>query len=245
MAQDLFSGHAGAYAKARPTYPPSLFQALADLAPGRTLAWDCATGNGQAALPLAEHFEAVRATDLSPQQLQEAPRHSRITYALGREDESGLEPGTADLVTVAQAYHWFDRDRFHGEVRRVLRPRGLVAIWCYERLQVGLEVDAVIDRLYRQVLEGWWSPERALVETGYTTLPFPFDPVAMPSLAIEGVWSLGNLVAYLETWSALQKKWRATGQNPLDEVRGELEGAWGGDAPKPIRFPLSLKVGRV
>ncbi len=57
--KDHFSGHAANYAKFRPNYPRQLFEYLVSIAPGRGRAWDCATGNGQAAVGLSAFFECV------------------------------------------------------------------------------------------------------------------------------------------------------------------------------------------
>ena len=110
--KDHFSGHARAYAEFRPSYPSDLAAYLAHLEPNRGLAWDCGTGNGQAAILLADHFDRVAATDPSRQQLCSATAHPRVTYLAATAERAPLADGSVNLVTVAQALHWFDFARF-------------------------------------------------------------------------------------------------------------------------------------
>ncbi len=157
---DHFSAASADYARYRPDYPDRLFAYLADRAPGRRRAWDCATGNGQAARGLARHFAEVIATDASAQQIASAPPHRRVSYRVAPAEDSGLPDESVELITVAQALHWFDRPRFWPEARRVLVPRGVIAVWCYDLLSIDAEVDAVVGRLYRDVVGPYWPPER-------------------------------------------------------------------------------------
>ena len=140
--KDYFSNHAIAYAQFRPRYPRALFSYLAEVAPARETAWDCATGNGQTAHALTEHFAHVIATDGSQEQLNQATPHERITYRRATAEDSGLDAASSDLVTVSQALHWFDFDAFYREARRVLRPSGVWAVWSYDLLRVTPEIDA-------------------------------------------------------------------------------------------------------
>src|SRR5262245_43513302 len=165
--KDHFSRHASLYTRFRPTYPGALFDFLANSSPRRRLAWDCATGGGQAATSLAERFERVVATDASPQQLAEAKPHPRIDYRTATAEASGLQDRSAQLVTVAQAVHWFDLDRFYAEVRRVLAPNGLLAVWCYCHSAISPELDALILHFYRDIVGPYWTSERKLIESGY------------------------------------------------------------------------------
>src|SRR5439155_3607676 len=127
--KDYFSAHASAYAKHRPQYPPALFEYLASVAKGHEWAWDCGTGNGQAALGLTPYFEHVLATDPSEEQIRNAFRHPKIVYRLARAEEPGVEPGTIDLITAAQALHWFDYAKFFEEAKKALKPDGVIAVW--------------------------------------------------------------------------------------------------------------------
>lgn len=245
--RDHFSGHADAYARFRPVYPPRLFAWLASTAPGHERAWDCATGNGQAARGLAPHFRQVVATDASAEQLRNAAPHADVVFRVASAESSGLEDGCVDVVIVAQALHWFDLARFFTEAARTLRPGGVLAAWCYVQVAVSAEVDAVVDRLYRETVGPFWPPERALVEDGYRSLalPPPFAEVAAPEFAMEARWTLAELLGYLGTWSAAQRFHRATGRDAVTEATAELAAAWGppGEA-RTVRWPLSLRVAR-
>ncbi len=242
---DHFSGRASEYAQYRPDYPEALFEFLAGLAPERKTAWDCATGSGQAALGLAGSFDAVIATDASMGQISSAARHSRVRYAVATAEEAPLASGSVALVAAAQALHWFDRARFWEEVRRVLVPGGIIAVWSYHGFHIGPEVEAVVHRFYRDVVGPYWPPERSLVERGYAALEFPFAPVEPPALQLEKLWDLSAVIGYLRTWSATQRYEAARGHDPLDLVREELAAAWGPpERVRPFRWDLDLRIGR-
>lgn len=244
-AATSFGAVAGDYATFRPTYPDALFAWLAAESPGRTLAWDCATGSGQAALALAEHVDAVVATDVSAAQLVHARPHARVRYAVAPAEASPLEDASADLVTVAQALHWFDRDAFFAEAGRVLRPSGLLAVWTYGLFESTPAVDRVVARYHDDVLASYWSPARRLVDEGYASVAFPFEPVDVPPFAMVADWTLQRVVGYLATWSARQAFLRATGEDPLPPLRDDLRAAWGDSAQaRTLRWPLSVYVRR-
>lgn len=242
---DHFSGHAADYARFRPRYPNSLFAELAALCPRRNQAWDCGTGNGQAAVALAEYFDRVIATDASAQQIAEAEPHARVSYRAVDACESGLEEASIDLVTVAQALHWFDMSRFFAEVRRVLRMGGIVAVWCYGLQSLGEPFDAVLRRFYAETVGADWPPERVLVEQGYRTLDFPFEELPPPVAQMEQRLSLDGLLNYLGTWSAVKRFEQRVGSSPIPQLEAELLPLWGDrHQPRPAAWPLSIRVGR-
>lgn len=243
---DHFSGHSADYRTYRPTYPPDLFRFLASLAPVRHAVWDCGTGSGQAAFALAEHFERVFATDASANQLTAAESHPRVEYRVGPAEAAPLPDASVDLVTVAQALHWFDFDRFWAEVRRVARPGAVLAAWAYDLHSVGPDIDPILDRLQTEFVGPYWPPERGFVTAGYRTIPFPFADVPAPSFALTADWPLDRLLGYMNTWSATKRFVAANGFNPLDRLADELHSAWGDPAqPRTVRWPLRLRVGRV
>lgn len=210
--KDHFSGHAAAYAAARPDYPPELFAWLAARAPARDSAWDCATGNGQAAVALAGHFRRVLATDASAAQIvRAAPGPGNIDYRVAPAETPGIELESVDLVTVAQAVHWFDRPRFYAAARQALRPGGLIALWSYGLFTIDPPLDELIRHFYEHVVGAYWPPERKLIDEHYATLDFPFTEVPAPAFAMEQEWDAGQALAYLRTWSAVQRMQRSLG----------------------------------
>lgn len=244
MSNDHFSSVAGGYARFRPIYPPQLFAYLAALTPHRRLAWDCATGNGQAAVGLAAHFQRVVGTDLSDSQIGHAASHPRVAYHVAPAEGSGLAAASVDLVTVAQGLHWLDLPRFYAETSRVLAPGGAVAAWCYNLLDVDPRVNAVVGRYYSDVVGRFWPPERRLLEAGYRTVPFPFREAEPPALDMRSRWRLEQLLGYLGTWSATTRYRAARRQDPLELVADDLAAAWGDPgAVKEVRWPLHLRVG--
>ena len=243
--KDHFSSHAEAYARSRPGYPSALFSHLAGLAQSRQLAWDCATGNGQVASGLAQHFDRVVATDASAAQIAHAFPDDRIAYRVEPAEATSFEDASVDLVTVGQALHWFDLDRFYAEVRRVLRTGSVIVTWCYGRCTIAPDLDAVVDRFYAEIVGPFWPPERALVESGYRTLPFPFERVPMPAFSMHADWTAEELLAYLGTWSAAKRFEAEHGRDPCDEIAEALMNAWGSrHARRRIQWPLSFLAGR-
>jgi SAM-dependent methyltransferase len=243
--KDHFSGHADAYERFRPVYPEALFDFLARLAPRRELAWDCGTGNGQAARALAGYFVGVIATDASAEQIALAHGPANIRFSVVPAEDSGIAAGSVDLVTVAQAFHWFDQARFFAEVQRVLRPGGIVCLWSYGRMTIAPKVDLVITRFYRETVGPYWPAERAQVEAGYAYARLPFTELPPPAFTMAADWTLDEVLGYLQTWSATQRYIRERGENPLEPLRETLGPAWGESSRRRrVRWPLSLRIGR-
>lgn len=244
---DHFAAIAADYAGFRPTYPATLFAWLAEIAPGRALAWDCAAGSGQASRDLAAHFERVIATDASAAQIAAAVRHPQVEYRIAPAEASGLPAAAVDLIAVAQALHWFDLDRFYIEARRVLKPGGVLAAWSYGVLAVaGEAVDARVRTFYRETVGPYWPPERRHVESGYRTLPFPFAEREVPKFDMEAFWALPELLGYFRSWSATARYLAERGHDPVAALAAELAPLWGspGDRRR-IVWPLAARVGYV
>jgi SAM-dependent methyltransferase len=243
---DHFSSVAARYALSRPRYPDSLFAWLASLTPRHRLAWDAGTGNGQAAIGLAQHFERVVATDASPAQVAEAEPHPAVSYGVAPADRSGLAAGSVDLVTVAQAAHWFELDAFYREVRRVLTAEGVVALWSYALPLVADPGLAAELAAFAERMVPWWPPGRSLVDTGYRTLPFPFEEIPTPSFAISADWTIDQLLSYIRTWSSVTRCTRATGADPVTDLAPRLVRLWGGkNLVRGVRWPISVRAGRL
>jgi ubiquinone/menaquinone biosynthesis C-methylase UbiE len=244
---DHFSGVANRYADFRPHYPVALFDYLATLAPHDSAVWDCACGNGQASVDLAARFAKVIATDASKEQVASATPRANLEYRVAPAEASGLPDHSVALVTVAQALHWFDFDRFHAEVKRVLTPGGIFAAWAYGIIDVeGGEVNRIALDFHSNVVGPYWPPERVLVEEGYRTIPFPYDEITTPSFRMETHWTLEQLLGYFSTWSATNRYIKATSRNPLKPLAVELGKAWGDpNVSRQIVWPLALRIGRL
>lgn len=241
--KDHFSGHASAYAAARPDYPGELFAWLAEKAPARDRAWDCATGNGQAAASLADHFKQVIATDASVEQIANAVPRTGIEYRVARAEDPEIETNSIDLVTVGQAAHWFDRPRFYAAARNVLREGGLIALWCYGLFRLSPALDELIGHFYRQTVGSYWPPERRLVDEHYATLDFPFAELAPPEFVMSRMWTVDQVLAYLRTWSAVQRYRKAHGVDPVSTIQSELTCLWGDIETREVRWPLYVRAG--
>jgi SAM-dependent methyltransferase len=243
--KDHFSSASERYAAYRPDYPAALFAWLADQCAERELAWDCATGSGQAALGLAPHFRHVVATDASAEQLRHAGPHPLVDYRAAPAEASGLADCSVDLITVAQAAHWFDLPRFHAEAARVLKPGGAIALWGYGRMVLPGEMDARLQRFYAETVGPYWPPERALIDDAYRSLDFPFAEIQPPPFAIEVEWTLPRLLDYLSTWSSVKRYRAAQGCDPLPALMAELAPGWGDpETARKLQWPLFMRVGR-
>lgn len=242
---DHFSGVARNYQSFRPHYSPGLFQLLADLVPASKRAWDCGAGGGQAARGLLAHFDQVIATDASFEQIRTC-RHPGLDSMCCLAEAVPLADHCVDLVTVAQALHWFDLDRFYPEVRRVLKPGGVIAVWTYQLLSISPEMDPLLRRLHTQTLGADWPPERALVEQGYANLPFPFEELSLVAPAMRADWDLKTVMGYLSTWSSVSRYRARVGEDPLPPVEAALSEYWPANVRQlPVTWQLAMRVGRV
>ena len=243
--KDHFSEQSNLYSRYRPDYPRELFEFLFSVCERHDLAWDCATGNGQAAVSLAEKFARVVATDASEKQIGLARPHERIGYRVASAYESGLRDGSVDIVTVAQAMHWFDPAKFYSEVRRVLRPSGVIAIWGYGDPVLDTEpIQQVVHDYNRGTIERYWQPERDLLLDEYRSIPFPFRKLAPPRLTMERWWTLDELTGYLRTWSATTAYAAEIGGDPVATVEADLLPHWGKKEERHlVRWPLFVRAG--
>ena len=205
LFKDHFSEYAESYAQARLTYPPEIFTWLAEIAPHRQVAWDCGTGNGQAAISLANHFERILATDASTRQIAHAFPHARVEYSVAREDQCRLADGSVALVTAFSAVHWFDQQAFFVEAQRVLGHNGVCAIWCPSLPRVTLPINAILDHFHHETLAPWWPPERVQVDTRYQQIEFPFVELDSPGFRVEKHWTLERYAKFLRSWSSVRR----------------------------------------
>jgi len=244
--RDHFSARSSDYALYRPTYPSALVDYLAGLTAQRHLALDCGCGAGQLSKLLADHFTRVVAIDASPQQISNAKPCDGVEYRVARCEATGLPVASVDLVTVAQAAHWFDIDAFYEEARRVLKPDGAIALISYGVIEADGEAGRILKNFYFDVIGRFWPPERRHVETGYRSLPFPFTEVAAPHIAMTANWSLKELLGYVDTWSAVRNAEVTLGREPYERFAAALGAAWGDpDRRREIRWPLSMRIGHV
>lgn len=240
--KDNFSTQSSQYAKFRPTYPEELYHFLMNQIHQKYTAWDCATGNGQVAVELAKQFDEVYATDISSMQLKEAPQLTNVYYKIECAEHTSFEDNKFDLITVAQAIHWFNFDEFFLEVSRTLKPNGVFAAFGYGLMKIDPEIDQLVYHLYEDILGTYWDIERKHIEDGYVNIPFPFQEIKSPVFTISATWHFDQLIGYLETWSSLQHYIKANEKNPIEFVYNDLKIAWGNAQKRVIHFPLILKV---
>ncbi len=241
---DRFSAQAAAYARYRIDYPPALYAWLLPQVPGRGRAWDCATGNGQVAAVLAGHFQQVEATDLSQSQLAQAPALPNVRYQAAPAEHTPFPARHFDLITVAQAVHWFEAEAYHRELRRVARPGALLAEWGYGLVRVSPEIDAVVNEFYARTMRPYWDANRWHLDDEYARIPFPFDRVQRQHFEVRRQWSVGWFLDYLRTWSSVQKFIRQQGVDPVDLLAEVLTPLWG-PAAREVVFPVFARAGRL
>ncbi|WP_167758675.1 class I SAM-dependent methyltransferase [Zemynaea arenosa] len=248
QAQQTFAQQSGQYALARPRYPQALYDWILSQCPGRAAAWDCATGNGQAAVGLAPHFGMVQATDLSAEQVRAGLRAPNVFYSAQPAEATAFADHTFDLITVAQALHWFDTARFWPEVRRVARPGALFCAWGYSWFECESEVAAEFALPLRALLEPFWAPNNRILWNGYRNedIAFPYARLPAPPFVIEARWTIEEMIAYVQTWSA----YKLARQDV--RVAAELERLCGGARERfaargtlAARMPLSVVAGRL
>lgn len=243
--EDHFSELAQEYSQYRPQYPESLYEFLAEAAPAQKLAWDCGTGNGQAAVQLTRHFERVYATDASTEQIAQALKHPQVDFKVEPAENVSLANSSVDLVTVAVAVHWFELDAFYSEVRRVLKSAGVLAVWTYHLPQIETAIDKIIWTYCRDVLGEYWPERIRYVDEKYQTLPFPFQEFMPPQMEICAEWDLKQMVGYLSSWSAVSRYLERHRSHPMDLIMDSLKSAWGEEASRrEVRWELYFRLGR-
>ena len=243
---DHFSKQASDYSLYRPHYPEELFKYLASLTPEHELAWDCATGNGQAAIALSTFYKNVEATDASEKQIEQATPHNNIRYQVSEASQTPFANNSFDLITVAQALHWFDMDKFYKEVNRVAKPNGIFAAWCYSLFSINDELDPIIHHFYHETIGPYWPKERNYIDNKYETIPFPFESISTPGFSLTSQWNLQQVMGYMSTWSAVRYYREQQQIDPIPSLHQQLKQHWQDETiVKEIRWPIYLKVGRV
>jgi SAM-dependent methyltransferase len=247
-----FSSKSKDYSFSRPTYPDNLFKFLSSLTTQKDLAWDCATGNGQAAIGLCKYFKKVIASDASENQIHHKFERENIDYMVFPAEETPLVDDSIDLITVAQGLHWFNFRKFYSEVKRVGKKGGIIAVWSYAMHKIDPEIDRISDRLDvgGDILGDFWAKETKFIKERYRTIPFPFKEInlstttAIPDFKMKVDWNLYQLLSYMRTWSAVKKYHKEMKSDPLNLLRGELERIWGkGDKQKAVVWEINLRVG--
>lgn len=243
--RDHFSSHSSFYSEFRLGYPKDLFYYLKNLSPHGKTVWDCGTGTGQAAVPLGELFEKVIASDPSENQIVNAEPRQNVEYRVCKAENSTLGNHEVDLITVAQAFHWFDFNPFYKEVIRVGKKKGILAIWGYGLHSISSEIDGLVNKLYGEIVGPYWPSERKYVEEKYKTIPFPFEEIVPPHFSMKEEWNVDQLLGYLRTWSSVQKYIQKNESDPVLLVEEYIRNSWGPTQTKIVEWPLFFKIGRL
>lgn len=243
--KENFTSGSDLYARYRPVYPKEVFEFLYSKIPGNDSAWDCGTGNGQVAAVLAQHFRKVSGTDISKEQIAEVAAAPNIEYSVQPAEHTSFPDNYFDLITVAQAIHWFDFRKFYKEVQRCIRNQGIFAAMGYGLVSAGGEADEVIGYFYRTTLGTYWDKERKYIDEHYQTIPFPFEEITAPPFIHEVYWTLAELAGFFRTWSAVKHYIKINNEDPVESLILRLEKVWGDSAERRMSFPLLLRVARI
>jgi SAM-dependent methyltransferase len=241
-----FGRQAATYAKGRPTYPDALFEWIAENSPSMQRALDIATGSGQAAQTLVKYFDHVDATDIDPAQIKAATPHAHITYHTAPADQSGLPKQSVDAINVATALHWFAGEAFWLEITRIAKPGAFFCAYVYSLAQVEGPIQTdYLDPLFDR-LAPYWSAGNHLAMSGYTAenTYCPFQTVNAPQFDAGGLWTAGQLMDFIESWSAHLRARDDGHAKALAEIRQAVLFA-AGETPLKVSLPLSILAAKI
>ena len=245
-AQDRFSGNSFNYRRFRPAYPLPFIEEIIGLSNQRVNCLDCGTGSGQVAKVLSQYFDKVHAIDISEDQIRNSHQAANIHYSVSRAEKTDFPADSFDLITVAQAIHWFDFQTFFNEVLRITKDGGIIALWGYGLLRFNNSLDRHIDRFYEDVVGPYWDSERKHVESSYENIPFPFTEIKLKKhYCISKDFSLDEFTGYLSTWSAVNKFKLTEGYDPVKSLLEILKPIWGEKLPQRAEFQIFTRIGRI
>ena len=242
--QDHFSKQSYKYSKYRPDYPNELIKFITDLCNEKDTALDVATGNGQAAMKIANTFNRIFALDASKNQILNSFKTGNIEYILAKAEKLPVKSNSINLICIAQTLHWFSFEDFFYEVKRVLKADGIIAAWCYNLMKVNSMIDKTIEKFYNDILGDYWPDRRKYIDNEYKTIPFPFNEIVCPPFEISKEWDLEHFLGYLRTWSAVQKYKEASDKDDVEQIFDELTALWENPSKKlKITWPVILRAG--
>jgi ubiquinone/menaquinone biosynthesis C-methylase UbiE len=244
---DIFSKQAAIYKSHRPTYPIALYDDILNHVKHKEVCWDCGTGNGQVAVELSKHFKTVYATDISERQIAHAEQKPNIHFSIERAEETTFDDNQFDLITVAQAVHWFDNKAFNKEVKRVAKSDAILCVWGYGLFSVGKAIDKLVNEFYNNFIGSYWNEERKHIDDQYASINFDFEEIKDNNTnEIIVNWNLTDLTGYFNSWSSVQNyKDVHDGENPVDGLMLRIGEQWKDHSTKEVRFPIFKRMWKI
>jgi len=241
------------YALYRPDYPQHLYNLVFDYTKKSRSeferALDIGCGTGQVTSKLCTTFKNVVGTDISEKQLEAAYKADNIEYIICPAEEIKQPSNSVDLITVAQALHWFKLDQFYKEVKRVLKPNGVLAVWVYGLVEVeNKTANEVIKKLHWETVGDYWDFDRKWLCDLYPNYNMPLKDFEKHFLSINKSMTLADFVHYVDTWSALKvyREKNPDSEDPLIQFEKDLLIAYNSTPDKvlDLNFPVGLFLGR-
>lgn len=220
-----------------------MYEFLRSRLKGFEKAWDCGTGNGQVAVELSSFFTNVEATDISLNQLKNAEKRDNIHYSVQPAERTSFPAQNFDLIITAQAIHWFRFEDFYAEVKRCLKPQGLLAVLGYGLFSSNPETNRIIAHFYNDIIGPFWDKERRYLEDEYKTIPFPFRELETPQFNQQYEWTISQLLGYLRTWSAVKHFEKRKNVDPVAIIEEDLTKAFG--KKNAVSFPILFRLGKL
>ena len=146
MNEEKFTGKADYYDKYRPSYPDSLIDWLYEKSKTDTVA-DIGAGTGKFTACLLRKPWKITAVEPNPDMREKLAKLKGINIVSASAENTGIEQCSIGLITVAQAFHWFDEELFKKECERILEPGGKLAVIFNERERKEGTIDSERDKI--------------------------------------------------------------------------------------------------
>ena len=250
--------HATAYGLFRPVYPLSVSQIIlsymdSNHCSGYEQAVDVCCGSGQSTMLLSPLFKNVCGYDNSPAQISQAKsKHEtaegNVTFEIGDAHFLPVESSSVDLLTCAMGWHWLAPEMFYSEAKRVLKPKGCIAVYGYNmKVRDNTLVGSLIETFVMELIQKECVNEQALGTLNeYKDLILPFSKTQRINFHLPQRVSIDQLFGFFESFSSYRAYCNKFPENDFLEIlRKEFEysGQWSGDTVQEFTYPGFMILG--